>query len=346
MKKPCSNLTVDRLALAVALSLVVAFLVLGCQSYVPREQLAEEYHNLGNAYYELERYEEAARYYRRALGLNSELTRTDYNLARALIAAEDYPEAIGILETLRAQDPENVTVTETLAYALSQTGDAERAESLYSEVLEASPYRVSALLNSALLLKRQDELERAAALLRRAHDAAPEDPDVLFQLGTTLFAVDEPDRGVALLETYLESEPEDVARQRSVASTFEEHRYFDRALEAYDRVLEEREQDPEASFGKARILLTAAEDPEAGASALQAAVDAGFSDAEAMTALLEREDLRARERVRSIARDAGLISEEPQSESQSGGDEEVDNGGTEGEASDAESPSGSGESGS
>lgn len=297
--------------LLACIALLCAAALLSCQSYVPRDELAQEYYNLGNAYFGLERYDQATDYYRRALELSPELDRANYNLARALVATERYADAIALLQELRRADRDNVRLTETLAYAELQAGNRERAVSLYETVLELSPYRVTALYNLGVMARRSGDLERAAELLGRAQEAAPDDLDVLFHLGLSLLVLGEEDRGVAALERFTEESAEPaIDRLSAIAEAYEEARFYSRALMLYETILERDESRPSALFGLARIRLTAAEQPEEGLTALEEAISAGFSDRDAAAALLQREDLRERDAVRTLLEEAELLPAE------------------------------------
>lgn len=293
-------------------AIVLSFFLLSCQSYVPRQDLAEEYYNLGNAYFGLERYEEAANYYRRALNLSPNLERANYNLARSLVAAGDFAGAIALLEELRANEQESVRLTETLAYAELRAGERERAVELYEEVLELSPYRVNALYNLGVIARRADNHRRAAELLSRAGDAAPNDLDVQFHFGLALLATEQPERAIAALERYTtEASDPPLDRLLEIAEAYEEARYFSRALDTYSAVLDRDEQNPGALFGRARVLLTGAEEPEEGLSALRSALQAGFTDDQAISDLLARDDLLEPGRVREVLEENDALPEEP-----------------------------------
>lgn len=299
--------------LCVAAALCSTVLISACQSYVPRADLAEEYYNLGNAYFSLERYEEAEQYYRRALSLSPSLERANYNLARTLVVTQNYQQAIALLQELLATDAENVRVTETLAYAQLSAGNREEAIRLYERVLELSPYRVTALFNLGLLARDNGRPRRAVDLLERARGAASEDMEILYHLGMSYLEIDESEEGAAALGRYLsESEDPPISRLMTVAAAFEESRFYARALDGYDAVLQREANNAEALFGTARVLLTGAEEGTRGLERLSQALESGFSDEEVILELLHREDLIRRDAVRETLSEHGLVpAEEP-----------------------------------
>ena len=68
---------------------ITALLLLGllsaCVSQAAREELAQEYYNLGNAFYEIRSYDRAIDYYTLAISHDPGLLNAHYNLSLALI---------------------------------------------------------------------------------------------------------------------------------------------------------------------------------------------------------------------------------------------------------------------
>ncbi len=161
--------------------LVLAVGALGCQTVVQRG-LAEEYYNIGNAFFELEDYDSAIANYRRALELDPKLTRADYNLAFAYLRLNRINDAIELLEELIASDRDNLLLQESVAYSYFLLGDGEEAIARYEAVLENSPLRVTALYNLALLENQEDNYLRAGELLETAHGVDGADEEITYQL--------------------------------------------------------------------------------------------------------------------------------------------------------------------
>ncbi|MFO7782164.1 MAG: tetratricopeptide repeat protein [Spirochaetia bacterium] len=295
-------------AAELVLLFVLIGLLAGCQSYVRRVDLAEEYFNLANAFYDLEEYERAAEYYREALALDPDLAPATFNLARAYIEAGAYSDAIPVLEELRTEDEANVLVLESLAYAYSEQERYEDAAQLYDEVLSESPYRLSALYSGALVHLRLENTERAGELLERAWEAKPDDIDVLFQYGRVLHLLEDEEKAVSMLSEYVDSAPAgQTDRLLSVARIYADQRYFARALAVYERVLAREPDNARALFGEAELQLTSVEEPLTGIESLTAALEAGFDDEERAADLLERENLLSRTRVTSLLVEYGLV---------------------------------------
>ena len=296
-------------SLVVAVGLLLVLATLGCTRYVRIDDLAEEYYNLGNAFYELENYEEAESYYLRALELDPELERAGFNLARALAEQERYAEALALLEDLLPADPDNLQVIEALAYVEYSRGNVDAAISGYERVLELSPFRGDVLYNLGTLFLEEGEEVEARSYLARAYEVAPADPDVLNAYAEALFRTGSNEEGLSVLDDLREIGNLPEGYLRNAARRYAEAEYYADSLVLYDRLLATAPEDPRALFEKARILLTAAEEGDAGLAALEGALEAGFADAAEAGALLEEPSLIRSEEVRELFDEYGVQPE-------------------------------------
>ena len=279
---------------SVAVTLLSAALLTtaGCATWVRGSELAREYYNIGNAYYDLERFERAADYYLRALALDSRLTPAGYNLARAYVRDGRYPEARRRLQELLADDPDNLLLRETLAYVDYLSGDIERATTGYQEILALSPLNANALFNLGRIAEEQQRLQQALGYYERAVAVEETDAQLLYRYGRLLLP-EQPERAVAVFERYLDSSPRDYQRVVEVADILRRERYFAPALRAYQSVPADHSERPRALFGEAAALLVGVQDSQRGLETMERALEAGFSDREAILAVLQDQDLVA-----------------------------------------------------
>ena len=92
-----------------------------------------------------------------------------------------------------------------------------------------------------------------------------------------------------------------VAQLMTIAAFYERIDRFGDALETYDRVLMEDQMYAEARFGRAKILLTAAQDPVTGLQELERAFDDGFNNGDLVGRFLEENELLQEERIKRLA---------------------------------------------
>ena len=300
----------------VATTLALLVLVVGaCTTTVTRDELATEYYNIGTAYFELGELEKSATYLARALDLSPGLARASYNLARVYVQQGRHGEAAALLETLLEADPDNSLVLETLGYARYEAGDLDEAAAWYDRALEVNPTDIELLQNRATVAERADRADRAAFYLRRATELEPERSELYRRLAEAELAAGERAAAADAYAEYADTAADpDPASLIQYAALLSEAEFYADALSVLGRVGELAdvpvELEARASFERARLLLTVAEEPELGLEALRAAVDLGFSDAEDARALVDAATLVAGVEVEAVLREAGLIGEE------------------------------------
>lgn len=286
--------------------LLLPMLLAGCAGSSRIDNVAAEYYNLGNSYFNQEKYSQAVTYYVKALKIDAELLRARFNLSLALIHLNRAAEAEILLQKLLDEDPANLSVLEILAYNYHIQGKAEEAIELLENVLEKSPESVSARYNLGILLWEIDKKSEAVAAFTAILDYAPDDSRTLFNLGRLFFELNKAIEAVSYLEEYLQIEPTDVSACLLLAKSYYALKRYDRALEAYDLALSFEQDLAEAWFEKAQILLTEVEDPEKGLLSLSLALEAGFKDLEAIAVLLDFTNLLERNRVTDLLEEKNL----------------------------------------
>jgi len=261
--------------------LPVMLAAISCTTTMDRSELATEYYNLGTAFFDLGDLPRSADYLSRAIELDESLAQASYNLARVYALQGRFGEAEALLNSLRLLEPDNTTIIETLAYVAYSRGELDTAASTYDEVLQIDPGNLNALYNRALIADETGDLERASVLLHSASAVDERDVSVLELLASVEQRRDNPSGAISALEDLKEIGSISVEARIRLADLYEESERYDLALEELEVVVttaDTLESQSGALFRKGRILLTAAEEPEAGVAALRLAFESGFSD--------------------------------------------------------------------
>jgi tetratricopeptide (TPR) repeat protein len=293
-----------------ALAAIATLVLAACASDTHSRDVAAEYYNVGNAYYELGQYEKSAQYYRNALRVDPTFAKASFNLALVSVRLKKTDEARGILETLLATDPQNVTVMAALAWALHEGGKDSEALERYQDILKIAPENQDARYNASLILWKLGRLQEALDGFKAILTLTPDDPDALYGGASLLLSLDDPQSASEYLGRFLEKKPDDVEAQLLLAGCYERLQKYARALSAYEAIETASPKEPRAWFGQARLLLTVVEDPEKGVSSLQKALDLGFQDAEAVKVLLGSAQLLARDQVEAALKARNLLPEQ------------------------------------
>lgn len=286
-----------------------AALLASCATNTQSRDLAVEYYNLGNAYFELSQMEKAVSAYRTALRQDPGNAKVSYNLALALVKSGRSDEAATVLEAVLSGDPANVETLEALAWSKSAAGADEEAIGVYNRILAVSPENGNAWYNLGVLQWKAGMKEDAAASFRTLLRYHPDDLPGMYNLGEILLAMDQAEEAAEFLSRYGQKKPEDAGASLLLALCQESLENYRRALELYEFILGVDGKNAKAFFGRARLLLTEIEDPDKGLSSLKQALDLGFADQAAIKALVESSLLLERDTVEKLLVDKKLLPE-------------------------------------
>jgi tetratricopeptide (TPR) repeat protein len=289
----------------VALGGAASLLLTGCAS-APSRPLAQEWYELGNSWLDKKEWKKAGEAYAHALAIDPSFAGASYNLARALAAAGDYEGSLRALDSLAKRDPGNVRVAAARAYALYKKGDAVAALAAYRRVLALDPYAPDAVYNIALLELSTGDTASAIADLDRLSVAAPDDGQLFLLLGRARDKHGDSAEALAAFEKAEALGKADAEALGRMGELYEAARRFPEAMDAYAAAVKAEPKLAGAWFSLARLRLVVASDSDRGLDALKSALDAGFSDRKAATALLDEPDLTARDKVLELLKAKGM----------------------------------------
>ncbi len=305
----------DRPVSAALTIAVLAFVILsGCETGVPPEKVADIYYNLGNAYFELEKYALAVTAYLNALALDDSLPQAGYNLARVHIESGDYEKGLAALSDLLEEDPDNSLVLSTIGWTYYLRSEYEKALETFELILERTPSDKHGLYNAAVLSLKMDRKERSLEYFQR-HYKETDDAESLYRIASIYIDLERWEEAVGALTEYLSKKPDDPNAYYDLGIAYTAARLYGKALEAFESAIKIKKDDPLLYFEKAVILLLYIENIDDGRKALEAAVAAGFKDTERIVSLVNSEELRFPDEVRSFFKTKGLLPEEAAADS-------------------------------
>lgn len=161
----------------------------------------------GLALYLLERYEEAAKQFQRALRLDPTLYKARIKLASALHHLRRFPAALEVLDkalTERPDDSEAITEKVNALSALNRDSEALR---FLDEALKKVSKDARLLTSKGQILIELREYEAAAKVLREAIKSNPGDPKIHAALGQALSMLHEHEDALAELNQALAIQP-------------------------------------------------------------------------------------------------------------------------------------------
>ena len=142
------------------------FLILSCvskpipipgESKILIENIYFEYLNIADKYFELEDYNNAAKYYKLAMENKNLYWQSYYKLAKTYALLSDWKNALPMFEKLLERDKDNHSIKASLAYIYSMQGDTKKAIEIYKKLLEEDSLNEKYLENYlAVLLSSND----------------------------------------------------------------------------------------------------------------------------------------------------------------------------------------------
>lgn len=300
-----------RRSYGVGILLTALFILNGCASRVSYRELAQEYYNLGNAFFEIGDYETSFEYYSRAIELDDQLPASSYNLARLLSERGQHSEALTVIEELLVDDPENSLLRETYAYVAYMNGKTVDARVTYQSLIDEYPARSRLRYNLALIEIEEDQPGAARDILAEGAEWAQEDAEYQWLAAEAAYKSEAPDEARQFLESYRVLVEDDSEQLADLARRYAEWDFLLASLEILESIPEEVSQNPPLAFLQARLLLVGAYEFDEGAEALRRALGSGFADVEELRSLLNTVRAEDREAIQEIYDEFEIELDEP-----------------------------------
>lgn len=135
--------------------------------YVPGEKtvkisnINQEYYNLAEEYFKLEKYEKAIEFYKLAGRDKSLRNVAYYKTGRCYALNKQYDKAEPIFRNMQKKDPENQSIKATLAYITAMNGNKKKASLLYKDLVLENPDNSDFLVNYISVLILAEDFETA-----------------------------------------------------------------------------------------------------------------------------------------------------------------------------------------
>ena len=211
-------------------------------------------HNLGFAFENQGKLEEAIVWYRQALELNPEAAATHYNLGRALAIQGKLEEAIAECREAIRIKPDEVGAHNILGIALQEQGKLQEAVAEYREAVRLQPDFPEAHVNLGTALKKQGKLVKAIAACREAIRLQPDDAGVHNALGNVLSDQGRLEEAIAAYHEAIRLQPDDAGTHYNLGNALRKQGKPDEAIAAYREALRLQPDKPEALTNLGNLL--------------------------------------------------------------------------------------------
>ena len=303
------------------LQTVAAGLLLGClgilsgctSAHPPRKELAAAYYDIGNAWFEMKKFDQADKAYQLALYWNPDLKIAVLNMARTKAEIGDATTALELLAPLAAAEPDNLIVAQYQAWLVAKQDGPAAAADLYADLSKKLPGDASVQFNAGYCLEAANRTSEASTALQLWKSL---DGKGYTGLSTLAAVVDKSDRAKGA-EAWLdavnalpENDPKRFLPLAARAKDLEFLELYGDALEAWNSALglptAADQNRGEAQFRLGSLLLLHIEDYPKGSQALIEAWKAGYKDAKAWKSLRSNPDLKYSFRLEADLKLAGV----------------------------------------
>ena len=103
------------------------------------QNIYNEYLNIANVYYELEKFDKAIEYYTLAMDSKELYWACYYKLAQCYALTSKWSQAEDHYVVLQERDPENSSIKASLAYIKAMGGNVEESKKIYQELIHEHP---------------------------------------------------------------------------------------------------------------------------------------------------------------------------------------------------------------
>jgi len=200
-------------------------------------RVAAFHSNLGIAYRELKRLDDAVACWRRALDLDPNFADAYSNLGCTLKDQGKLEEAGACCQRAIQCQPNHAMGHNNLGNVLLEMGNVEEAVACYQRALQLRPRYAEAHNNLGNALAKQDRLSEAMACYRRALEIQPNSASAHNNLGRALKDQGELEEAEAWFRRALELKPGSAESHNNLGNTLRELGRFDEALACFGRAL-------------------------------------------------------------------------------------------------------------
>ncbi len=144
---------------------------------------ANDYYNLGFLYEQVGGFEQAMRYYRKALELDPKHEKSLFNVANRLQQVGDYKNAIIVYERIIKLYPRTTSAYLNLGIIANALGDVNKARIMYEQVIKIDSNNAQAYFNLGYLNETAGELREALNDYEKAVEINPKHGEAYYNMG-------------------------------------------------------------------------------------------------------------------------------------------------------------------
>ena len=163
--------------------------------------------SVGVGYEQIENYEKALSYYRRAIEIDPDHAPSHYNIGNVLLKQNRLEEGLAALEQARALDPDMPEIYIGLGLLHQKQSRFQQAAQMYAQAIKRNRDFALAYANLASLLESQHQHQEALPLRKKQVSLDPENANARVSLAKLLLRMEQPEAALEELRLAVEIRP-------------------------------------------------------------------------------------------------------------------------------------------
>jgi len=198
----------------------------------------ETFCNLGTAYHDLGRYDEAITAYNREITINPSYPKVYNNLGAAYSDIGEYEEAAASYKKAIGLDPKKVEMYCNLGFVYYKLGRYKEAIGLYKKAVAVDPNYVKAHNDLGMVYHGDGDYEKAIAAYEKAMEIEPASAEIYFNLGIAYEVIGRRRDAIGVYRRAIAADPDYAAAHNNLAILYFREKEYTLAGKHCDRAVE------------------------------------------------------------------------------------------------------------
>ena len=202
-----------------------------------KPEYADAYNNMGNAFQEQGKLEEAVEAYNKVLAIKPDYADAYNNMGTALKDQGKLEEAIEAYNEALAIKPDYAEAYNNMGITLQEQGKLDEAIEAYNKALAIKADFAEAYNNMGVTLQEQGKLDEAIEAYNKALAIKPDYADTYYNMGNALKEQGKLDEAIEAYNKALTIKPDYAETYYNMGVTLQEQGKLEEAIEAYNKAL-------------------------------------------------------------------------------------------------------------
>lgn len=270
--------------------------------------IAVEYYNVGNAFFEIEQFDKAIQYYEKVLDIDPNFHKARYNLIHIYISKSDFKNANANVNYLASVQDDNLKIKKLAAYVAYSDGELELALELYMDIFERGDTSNEIRLNIVKLYYQLENYKEALFYIDELL-LNKEDSDLYYMAGLVASAAGDLEIAVAFYESCIELGGKDKDLLSNTLDIYEQLSDTQNQKIILELIINSTEGDVKSNalYSLAKIYLITDNNFSEGYSSLESAISQGFKNSSKALELLSSPDLIEIDKIRLLFTDNKIL---------------------------------------